>query len=83
MVLKDAIKIGQYFTGLSLGEADMLRSAMSGKDKNNNKFFMIKELFLKNGKKPGHSMSWLTKHGVRWKALQGTVSIKRTLPAFL
>jgi DNA polymerase-3 subunit alpha len=52
---EDVIKIGHYFAGLSLGEADILRRAMSGKYKNNNKFFMIKELFLSNCKKLGHS----------------------------
>lgn len=51
---EDVIKIGHYFAGLSLGEADILRRAMSGKYKNNNKFFMIKELFLRNCKKLGH-----------------------------
>ena len=51
---EDVIKIGHYFAGLSLGEADILRRAMSGKYKNNNKFFMIKELFLSNCKKLGH-----------------------------
>jgi DNA polymerase-3 subunit alpha len=51
---EDVIKIGHYFAGLSLGEADILRRAMSGKYKNNNKFFMIKELFLKNCKKLEH-----------------------------
>ena len=52
---EDVIKIGHYFAGLSLGEADILRRAMSGKYKNNNKFFMIKELFLSNCKKLGHT----------------------------
>ncbi len=52
---EDVIKIGHYFAGLSLGEADILRRAMSGKYKNNNKFFMIRDLFLINCKKLGHS----------------------------
>ncbi|MGN6602005.1 MAG: DNA polymerase III subunit alpha [Ginsengibacter sp.] len=51
---EDVIKIGHYFAGLSLGEADILRRAMSGKYRNNNKFFMIKEIFLKNCKQLGH-----------------------------
>ena len=51
---EDVIKIGHYFAGLSLGEADILRRAMSGKYKNNNKFFMIRDLFLSNCKKLGH-----------------------------
>lgn len=51
---EDVIKIAHYFAGLSLGEADVMRRAMSGKYKNNNKFFMIKERFLNNCKKLGH-----------------------------
>ena len=51
---EDVIKIGHYFAGLSLGQADILRRAMSGKYKNNNKFFMIRELFLSNRKKLCH-----------------------------
>lgn len=51
---EDVIKIAHYFADLSLGEADILRRAMSGKYKNNNKFFMIKEKFLANCRKIGH-----------------------------
>ncbi len=51
---EDVIKIGHYFAGLTLGEADILRRAMSGKYKNNNKFMMIKEKFLANCKELGH-----------------------------
>ena len=52
---EDVIKIAHYFAGLTLGEADVLRRAMSGKYKNNNRFFMMKEKFLSNCKKIGHS----------------------------
>ncbi|MEP6949972.1 MAG: DNA polymerase III subunit alpha [Ginsengibacter sp.] len=51
---EDVIKIGHYFAGLTLGEADILRRAMSGKYKNNNKFFMIRDKFLSNCKNIGH-----------------------------
>lgn len=51
---EDVIKIGHFFAGLTLGEADVLRRAMSGKYKNNNKFLMIKEKFLANCKVMGH-----------------------------
>ncbi|MFC4231505.1 DNA polymerase III subunit alpha [Parasediminibacterium paludis] len=51
---EDVIKIGHYFAGLTLGEADVLRRAMSGKYKNNNKFIMIKEKFLANCKSMGY-----------------------------
>ena len=51
---EDVIKIGHYFAGLTLGEADVLRRAMSGKYKNNNKFFIIRDKFLLNCKNLGH-----------------------------
>ena len=51
---EDVIKIGHYFAGLTLGEADILRRAMSGKYKNNNKFFIIRDKFLLNCKNLGH-----------------------------
>src|SRR5207248_9084423 len=50
----DVIKIAHYFANLSLGEADILRRAMSGKYKTNNKFLYIKEKFLSNCKGIGH-----------------------------
>ncbi len=52
---EDVIKIGHFFAGLSLGEADILRRAMSGKYRSNNQFLMIKEKFLNNCKEMGHS----------------------------
>ncbi len=52
---EDVIKIAHYFAGLTLGEADILRRAMSGKYKNNNRFFMMKEKFLSNCRKIGHA----------------------------
>ncbi len=52
---EDVIKIAHYFAGLSLGEADILRRAMSTtKYKANNKFSYIKEKFFKNCKQIGH-----------------------------
>ncbi|MEO9020781.1 MAG: DNA polymerase III subunit alpha [Ginsengibacter sp.] len=52
---EDVIKIAHYFAGLTLGEADILRRAMSGKYRNNNRFFMMKEKFLSNCKEIGHT----------------------------
>lgn len=52
---EDVIKIAHYFAGLTLGEADILRRAMSGKYRNHNRFFMMKEKFLSNCKNIGHS----------------------------
>ncbi len=52
---EDVIKIGHYFAELSLGEADILRRAMSGKYRSNNQFLLIKQKFLSNCKRIGHS----------------------------
>jgi DNA polymerase III alpha subunit len=52
---EDVIKIAHYFAKLTLGEADILRRAMSTtKYKANNKFEYIKEKFFKNCKEIGH-----------------------------
>lgn len=50
---EDVIKIAHYFAGLSLGEADILRRAMSGKYRSNNRFHMMKEKFLSNCRELG------------------------------
>lgn len=51
---EDVIKIAHYFAQLDLGEADILRRAMSGKYRSNNQFLLIKEKFFANCKKIGH-----------------------------
>jgi DNA-directed DNA polymerase III PolC len=51
---EDVIKIAHYFAGLDLGEADILRRAMSGKYRSNNKFRQIKEKFFSNCRAIGH-----------------------------
>ncbi len=43
---EDVIKVAHYFAGLDLGEADILRRAMSGKYRSNNRFQLIKEKYL-------------------------------------
>jgi DNA polymerase-3 subunit alpha len=52
---EDVIKVAHYFGGLSMGEADTLRRAMSLKYRSNNKFDLIRNKFLKNCKDCGHS----------------------------
>ena len=52
---EDVIKIAHYFAGLTLGEADILRRAMSGKYRSNNKFRHIKEKYLANCRELGHT----------------------------
>ncbi len=51
---EDVIKIAHYFAGLDLGEADILRRAMSGKYRSNNQFTMIREKFFSNCQAIGH-----------------------------
>ncbi|MEP6466870.1 MAG: DNA polymerase III subunit alpha, partial [Parafilimonas sp.] len=51
---EDVIKIAHYFAGLSLGEADVLRRAMSGKYRHNNVFQSIKDKYMDSCKKLGH-----------------------------
>jgi error-prone DNA polymerase len=65
---EDVIKIGHYFAGLTLGEADILRRAMSTtKYKGNNKFSFIQEKFFKNCKDIGHPDALATEV---WRQMQ-------------
>jgi DNA polymerase III alpha subunit len=52
---EDVIKVAHYFGGLDLGEADILRRAMSGKYRSNNQFQLIKEKYMASCKAQGHS----------------------------
>ena len=52
---EDVIKIAHYFAGLSLAEADILRRAMSGKYRSHNRFYLMKQKFLDNCKRIGHT----------------------------
>jgi DNA-directed DNA polymerase III PolC len=45
---EDVIKVAHYFGGLSLGESDVLRRAMSGKSRSKEEFAKVKNQFLKN-----------------------------------
>lgn len=54
---EDVIKIAHFFAGLDLGEADVLRRAMSGKYRSNNQFQLIKNKFFSSCKELGHSES--------------------------
>ncbi len=51
---EDVIKVAHFFGGLDLGEADILRRAMSGKYRGNNQFNLIKEKYLKSCAAMGH-----------------------------
>jgi DNA polymerase-3 subunit alpha len=51
---EDVIKVAHFFGGLDLGEADILRRAMSGKYRSNNQFQLIKEKYMASCKKQGH-----------------------------
>lgn len=52
---EDVIKIAHYFAELDLGEADILRRAMSGKYRSNKQFSLVKEKYFLNCKRIGHS----------------------------
>ncbi|RYY08570.1 MAG: DNA polymerase III subunit alpha, partial [Chitinophagaceae bacterium] len=51
---EDVIKIAHYFAGLDLGEADILRRAMSGKYRSGNQFQLIQQRFFDGCKVMGH-----------------------------
>ncbi len=51
---EDVIKVAHYFAGLDLGEADILRRAMSGKYRSNNQFQLIREKYMAGCAKQGH-----------------------------
>lgn len=52
---EDVIKVAHYFSGLDLGEADVLRRGMSGKYRGREEFQSAKDKFIKGGLKNGHS----------------------------
>lgn len=51
---EDVIKVAHHFAGLDMGEADILRRAMSGKYRSHNRFNEIREKYFGNCKKLGH-----------------------------
>jgi DNA-directed DNA polymerase III PolC len=51
---EDVIKVAHHFGGLDLGEADILRRAMSGKYKGSKGFDLVKEKFFTSCRNQGH-----------------------------
>jgi DNA polymerase-3 subunit alpha len=51
---EDVIKVAHHFGGLDMGEADVLRRAMSGKYRKNNRFELMREKFIANCTKFGY-----------------------------
>jgi len=51
---EDVIKVAHHFAGLDMGEADILRRAMSGKYRSHNRFKLIEEKFFANCKERGY-----------------------------
>lgn len=51
---EDVIKVAHHFAGLDMGEADILRRAMSGKYRGSQEMLRIKEKFLAGCKERGH-----------------------------
>ncbi|WP_339757919.1 DNA polymerase III subunit alpha [Algoriphagus aquimarinus] len=54
---EDVIKVAHHFAGLDMGEADILRRAMSGKYRSHNRFNEIRENYFANCKKLGREDS--------------------------
>lgn len=52
---EDVIKVAHHFAGLDMGEADILRRAMSGKYRSRNQFIMIREKFFANCRALGYA----------------------------
>ena len=53
---EDVLKIAQFFGGLSLADGDILRRAMSGKERSIKKLQDLKDKFFKSCKSQGHSL---------------------------
>lgn len=51
---EDVIKVAHYFGGIDLGEADMLRRAMSGKYRGKDEMMRIKDNFFASAAQKGH-----------------------------
>ncbi|MEI6949260.1 DNA polymerase III subunit alpha [Paraflavisolibacter sp. H34] len=51
---EDVIKVAHHFAGLDMGEADVLRRAMSGKYRGRKEFERIREQFFSNCRQLGH-----------------------------
>jgi DNA polymerase-3 subunit alpha len=52
---EDVIKVAHHFGGLDMGEADILRRAMSGKYRSHNRFKLIRDQFFANCKAFGYT----------------------------
>lgn len=51
---EDVIKVAHHFAGLDMGEADILRRAMSGKHRGNKELLRIEEKFFANCRERGY-----------------------------
>jgi DNA-directed DNA polymerase III PolC len=52
---EDVMKVAHHFGGLSLDDADLLRRSMTGKNRGNNAFAILKEKYFANCKELGYS----------------------------
>ena len=52
---EDVIKVAHHFAGLDMGEADVLRRAMSGKYRGRKEFDIIRDKFFRNCKEYGYA----------------------------
>ncbi len=54
---EDVLKVAHHFAGLNLGEADILRRAMSGKFRSKAEFQKLKDTFFEKCAERGHSIN--------------------------
>lgn len=68
---EDVIKIAQYFGGLSHADGDILRRAMSGKERSIEKLNEVKNNFFESCAKQGHSLELTTEAFRQIKSFAG------------
>ena len=73
---EDVIKIAQYFGGLTHADGDILRRAMSGKERSIEKLNEVKANFFKSCQEQGILKRLLLRLFVRLSLLQGILSVK-------
>ncbi|MCF6240192.1 MAG: hypothetical protein L3J74_02455 [Bacteroidales bacterium] len=68
---EDVIKVAHHFAGLSLGEADVLRRAMSGKYRSREEFLKVKQRFFDNCKAKGYTMQLISEIWLQIESFAG------------
>lgn len=68
---EDVIKVAHHFAGLSLGEADVLRRAMSGKYRSREEFSKVKQKFFDNCSAKGYNNQLITEIWMQIESFAG------------